>query len=187
MPVRKLGVEDVAVLIASVSDNHATNVLLNYVGLEEVKAFGKSLGFRDTALLDYVGGIRGPGHAPTLSVGSGEELSLLMLQISNGVLVSPAVSQRMRKWLMVSVDLSMVASAFGLDPLAHCYADRGFLVMNKTGTDTGIRADVGCVSGESYTLSYAVIANWPKERQDLRDSILAGMNSVGRSIRAFVS
>lgn len=109
-----------------------------------------------------------------------------MSQIDDGTLIPPTVSERIGKWLLVGVDLSMVAAAFGLDPLAHSFADRGFLVMNTTGTDTGIRADVGSVHGTTATLSYAVIANWPDDRTVLRDNVLAGMNSIGWSVRSIV-
>ena len=185
--VEELGLEDIAVLIASVSDNHATNVLLNYIGLDKVKMFGKVLGLRHTSLLDRVRDIRESSHEPALSVGSAEELSLLMSRIDEGTLVSGAVSERLRKWLMTGVDLSMVASAFRLNPTAHYYADHGFLVMNKTGTDTAIRADVGSVRGAVQRLSYAVIANWSEDRGELRDAVMDGMNSIGKVLRSVIS
>ena len=50
-------------------------------------------------------------------------------------------------WLNLDTDMSMVAGAFGLDPLAHTAPDRGWWLAHKTGTDTGIRADVGLVRG----------------------------------------
>lgn len=184
MHVESLGLEDIAVLIASVSDNHAANVLLNYIGLEEVKETGRSLGLKETALLDYVRDRRQPAHPPTLSTGSAGELSLLMSRIATGTLVSQAVSERMRRWLSLSADLSMVASAFNLDPLAHAHADGGFLVMNKTGTDSAVRADVGIVRGPARELSYAAIANWPGNRTELRGDALAGMHSIGRLLRS---
>lgn len=185
--VEALGLEDIALLIASVSDNHATNVLLNYVGLDEVKMLGEALGLRHTSLLDRVRSVREPPDAPALSVGSAEELSLLMHRIDEGTLVSAKVSERLRKWLKTSMDLSMVASAFHLDPLAHFNVDGGFLVMNKTGTDRAVRADAGNIHGAALRLSYAAIANWPEERIELRDAAMNGMNSIGRILRTVIS
>ena len=48
-------------------------------------------------------------------------------------------------WLGLGCDLSMVASAFNLDPLARTTMTRGFTLVNKTGTAAGVRADVGFV------------------------------------------
>ena len=57
------------------------------------------------------------------------------------------VSRRLRRWLSANTDLSMVASAFCLDPLAHFEPDRGIMLVNKTGTNAGVRADAGRVDG----------------------------------------
>ncbi|MPY79376.1 MAG: hypothetical protein GEV04_12985 [Actinophytocola sp.] len=57
-------------------------------------------------------------------------------------------------WLATGFDLSMVASAFGLDPLAHTDRDRG------------------------------VRANWrPSEHDQERDAVLAAMRGVGNLVR----
>ncbi len=188
LAVEELALEDIATLIASVSDNHATNVLLNYIGLDRVKEFGRSLNLENTALLDYVRGNRNASHPPALSVGSASELSLLLMRIDNGSLVSEPVSAMLYKWLATGVDLSMVASAFGLDPLAHSFADRGFLVINKTGTDETVRADTGSVKASNTTLSYAVIANWPSDAEpQIRDTVLDNMNSIGWALRSLAA
>jgi beta-lactamase class A len=79
----------------------------------------------------------------------------------------------------------MVASAFGLDPLAHAGgADRGITLWNKTGTDSGVRADVGAVRHGTGTVAYAVICNWRAEdRADPRDQVLAAMRAIGDLLR----
>src|SRR6202012_4151997 len=135
--VEKLAVRDLCVLIASVSDNLATNVLLKHVGLQRVHDLAESLGLERTALLDYVPAHRGADDPETLSTRSPSELSLVMAQLSRNELVSPAVSEQVNPWLATNVDLSMVASVFGLDPLAHPPSDRNFIVRNKTGADPG--------------------------------------------------
>jgi beta-lactamase class A len=183
MHVNDLAVDDLCVLIASVSDNTATNVLLDRVGLPRVGTLAESLGLVHTALLDYVRDPRGPEHPPTLSTGSASELSHLMGQLSRRELVSPTVSERVIAWLATGVDLSMVASGFGLDPLAHAPADRNMVIRNKTGADPGVRADVGTVRRNATCLSYAVIANWEPAADDLRDEVLSGMNAVGTILR----
>ena len=96
-------------------------------------------------------------------------------------LLGPAVAGRVRGWLANGVDLSMVASAFNLDPLSHQVPDRGFTVINKTGTNADVRADVGWVRGPAGSAVYAVIANW--RDSDPRDAVIAGMRSFGAALR----
>ncbi|GAA2633382.1 serine hydrolase [Dactylosporangium fulvum] len=170
LAVDTLGVEDLAVLVGAVSDNLATNVLLDRVGLDAVQTLGTRLGLRDTALHDRVRDVRTPADAPRLSSGSALELSRLMLGIHRGEYAGAA---RVLGWLRNNTDLSMVAAAFDLDPLAHDG------LWNKTGTDTGVRADTGVVDG----VAYAVVANYAGDRTG---EVLRTMRALGRIIRDLV-
>jgi beta-lactamase class A len=182
--VDALPIHDLCVLIAGVSDNAATNVVLQRVGLQRLRELSASLGLVNTAVLDYVRDHRGPADSPTFSTGSASELSQLMSQMSRKELVSQDVSGQVTAWLATGVDLSMVASAFGLDPLSHATSGRTFFMRNKTGTDTRIRADVGTVGRNSARLSYAVIANWDTSEPGIVDAALSGMNAIGELLRA---
>ena len=73
--------------------------------------------------------------------------------------------------MATGTDLSMVASAFREDPLAHAQG-----VRNKTGTDDGVRADVG-YRGD---LSYAVLANWDPAAGDATAEVMDGMRAIGQ-------
>lgn len=180
-----LPVVDAAALVGAVSDNLATNVLLDLVGLTAVQEWPKRLGLTDTALHDQVRDIRRPSDPPTLSTGTAAELTQLMRVLHTGDLRAAA---RVLEWLELGTDLSMVGSAFGLDPLAHQRPDRGVRLINKTGTDDGIRADVGLVHGPRRTVAYAVLVNWTPDgpNDPHRDAVLAGMREVGAHLRADV-
>ncbi len=184
LDVESLSIHDLCVLIAGVSDNLASNVLLKRVGFRKLRDLAGSLGLVHTALLDYVRDHRGPDDPATLSTGSAAELSRLMGQLARKELISPTVSEQVNAWLATSVDLSMVAAAFGLDPLAHAASDRNFVVRNKTGADAGVRADVGTVGRNSVWFDYAVIANWDASDPDLRDPAMSGMHAIGMTLRA---
>jgi beta-lactamase class A len=125
--------------------------------------------------------VRTPDLPPRLSSGSAAELSGLMVALARGVCVSPAVSRRVGDWMLTSTDLSMVAAAAGLDPLAHTRPDRGVLLRSKTGIDDGVRADVGVLDGPAGRRCYAVAANWPPEH-GMRGAVLAAMRVVGRGL-----
>ena len=183
LQVDELSIHDLCVLVAAVSDNLATNVLLKQVGFQRLRELSKALGLTRTALLDYVRDHRGKDDLWTLSVGSAAELSSFMSRVARKELISQTVSEQLAAWLAMGVDLSMVASAFGFDPLAHAESDRGFSIRNKTGTDTGIRADVGAVGWKNTWFSYAVIANWEVADPGLRDTVLSRMNAIGKTLR----
>lgn len=175
LAVDALPISDLAVLIAAVSDNYATNVLLNRIGQASVAVLAAGLGLHDTALHDRVRTKRGPQDPPTLSTGNAGELAGLMARIARRELLSAAVSDRMDAWLATSVDLSMVASGFDEDPLAHTASLR-----NKTGTDDGIRADVGYVGLQAY----AVLAEFdPAET----GRVMRAMRTIGAALAHQIS
>lgn len=184
--VEELAVHDLCVLVASVSDNLATNVLLERVGLAKVHNVADSLGLVHTTLLDYVRDRRGPDDPATLSTGSASELSRVMSQLARKELISSAVSEQVNAWLETCVDLSMVASAFGLDPLAHAAPARELVLRNKTGADAGVRADVGTIGRNAVRFAYAVIANWDVSDRGLRDVALWGMRAIGTALRTII-
>ncbi|HEY9323538.1 serine hydrolase [Agromyces sp. NPDC056379] len=181
-----LPLADLAALIGATSDNLATNVLIRHVGLEAVRARTEALGLTRTALLDLVRDHRGPDDAPQLSIGSAKELTWLFASLARGEIVSPEVSQRVVGWLSLNADLSMVASAFGLDPLAHRTPDHNVLLMNKTGTDGGVRSEVGVLRGPRASVSYAVSMYYADTMISSRLAVLDGMRQVGLDLLEYV-
>lgn len=179
-------VADLCVLVGAVSDNLATNVLVRRIGIDAIARMSRGLDCQDSALLDRIRANRDPQDPPTLSVGTAAELSLVMARLHRGQVVNVSVSARVLRWLAAGSDLSMVAAAFDLDPLAHAEPDRGITVVNKTGTISTARIDIGTVSGPAGTVAYAVGANWAAGT-DLRDDVLGCMRSIGSAIRAHVS
>jgi beta-lactamase class A len=181
-----LPVADLAALVGSASDNVATNVLLRQVGLESVRARAESLGLARTALLDSVRGDRGPDDAPHLSVGSTAELAGLFRDLEHGSVVSAATSQRVLGWLELNADLSMVASAFGRDPLAHRGAEHNTSMVNKTGTDRGVRAEAGILRGPRGGVAYAISVRFDEHDLATRLRVLDALRVFGLDLMEFV-
>lgn len=174
-----LPVTDLATLVGASSDNLATNVLLRQVGLQAVRDRTESLGLMRTALLDLVRDSRGPDDAPQLSVGSTAELAWLFGALARGEVVDALTSSRVLGWLSLNTDLSMVASAFGLDPLSHRGADHGILLVNKTGTAAGVRSEAGVVRGSRSAVAYAVSVQFQDDEIASRLRVLDAMRTVG--------
>ena len=175
----ELPVDDVACLVGAVSDNWATNALLDLVGIDPVRERAKALAPGGSVLHDLVRDHREAHHPRTLSEGCASDWVTLMAGLESGTVVSPAVSARVLGWLATGVDLSMVASALLLDPLAHVVADRGVRLWNKTGTDSSARADVGVVRGPAGAVAYAALCTWPRGDDRPRPAVMAAMREIG--------
>lgn len=184
-----LSVLDLCRLIGAVSDNLATNVLIGRVGLDRVDASAAELGIRRCRLHDIVRDVRAAEHPPYLSTGAADELAVLARGLCLGEVGSPWVSAAVTDTLRLNTDLSMVAAAAALDPLAHGGVDLGWRLFNKTGTQMGTRADVGVIeriegsNGGAETISYAVIGRFEDGARHRR-AVLGAMGAVGEGLLA---
>ncbi|MET7808685.1 serine hydrolase [Micromonospora chersina] len=149
-------VTDLATAVATVSDNAATNALLRLVTLDAVRDLARGAGLRDTTVHDRIRVERGPGVPETFATGTARELCAFLAQVAQGTWQNPQACKLLRGWLAGNTDRTMVADSIGHDP----WSGEGVRVENKTGTDTGVRADTGIVSGR-HTVVYAVIAAFP--------------------------
>ncbi|MFG6444782.1 serine hydrolase [Microbacterium sp. P06] len=148
---------DAAVLTGATGDALAANALLQRVGLPAVRTRIESLGLTRSALLDQFRDARGPDDAPQVALASAQELAQLFSALVNSRAVSPGVSAQVSEWLSLNQDLSLVASATGLDPFAHEHDEHELLFVNKTGRDAGVRAEAGVLAGPRAGVAYALI------------------------------
>ncbi|WP_233255604.1 serine hydrolase [Naasia lichenicola] len=184
--VPALPLADLAAIVGSTSDNVATNILLRRVGLDAVRQRAESLGITKSALLDVVRERRGPDDAPQLSVGSTAELAWLFARIARGEAVDASTSYKVADWLALGADLTLVASAFGLDPLAHTRSDHSLTLFNQTGTDTGIRCEVGVLRGPRAGVAYAVTVVFADKDISTRLEALGAMRTIGTDLLEYV-
>lgn len=148
---------DLAVLAAAAGDALATNTLLQRVGLDAVRARTEQLGLARAALLDGFRDQRGPDDAPHVALGTAREIAGIFGSLVNAEAVSPGVSAQVAEWLSLNHDLSLVASATGLDPFSHEDDEHGLLFISKTGRDAGVRVEAGVLAGPRAGISYALI------------------------------
>jgi len=183
MAATELPLGDLAVLVASVSDNLATNVLLRRIGFGPIERTRLAHGLEQTLILDRVRDSRFPLDPPAFAIGNARELAALAEEIRTAV--APA-TRRVAGWMRTNADLSMVAAPFELDPLAHARSGSGPVLASKTGSDATVRADVGFVVDRGGSVAWAAIANWD-ERNDRTEAALAGMRRLGAAIREAVT
>lgn len=189
MSVDRLPVTDVAVLVGAFSDNWATNALIGACGLDRIQARALGLAPGGSMLHDYVRNERSGEMPETLSDGCAQDWAMIMQRLHYADGIDGAVCRRVLAWLAQDADLSMVAGAFDLDPLAHDTEDLGLRLWHKTGTDLGVRADVGVLRSASTVASYAVLCNWPATdvSPQTRRAVHSTMGQIGDEIRSAVT
>lgn len=189
LQARRLSPADAAVLVAAVSDNAATNALIDRIGLARIETLAREAGLRDVALLDRVRRTRGPAMPWTLSTGSARELSELAMRLDRGTFAGTEPDAQVVDWLTNNTDL-LVAGGIGLDPLAHRVADlpAGCRLWNKTGSDNGVRADVGVLRAPdtgaggapaATGVAFAVVAAWQDGGYAITAAVEQAMRRVG--------
>jgi beta-lactamase class A len=167
---RRWTLADLARLTAAVSDNTATNALLRRIGLDQVAEEAKRLGLKHTRILDRIREPRLPEHPPTFALGTARELAELAAQ-----------DNQMLEWMASCTDRGMVAAAIPHDLEDSCVRELpvcGLWVANKTGTDVGVRCDVGVVRG-ARQVSYAVLTHCEAGREF---EMVQAMRSIGARI-----
>lgn len=174
LSVRRWTLDDLARLTAAVSDNTATNALLRRVGLERVAADAAALGLEQTRILDRIREPRLAEHPPTFAVGTARELAGFV----GVVAADPGWGRVVLEWMAGCLDRSMVAAAIAHDPEDSVVREvpvAGLWVANKTGTDVGMRCDVGVVRG-ARQVCYAVVTQCSAGREF---EMVRGMREIG--------
>ncbi|MGG5257056.1 serine hydrolase [Phycicoccus avicenniae] len=182
-----LPVLDLAVLVGSVSDNLATNVLLDAVGLEAVRARAATLAPGGSTLHDRVRDERGAGDPALLGEACARDLVDLFAGLGAGRVVGPQVSALVLHWVAANTDHSQVSRGLLLDPLAHDVPDHGVSVWSKTGTDAGVRAEAGLARGPRGSVAFAALCAWEPGVDDAaRGEVLGAMAGLGTLLRGAV-
>lgn len=184
MQVESLPAGDVAVLIGTVSDNWATNVLLERIGLDAVERRAEYLRLEHTRLHDFVRDDRDGTVPDRVATGTTGELAMLLRTLWDD---HDGTGRLVLGWIAGGYDLSMVPAVFKQDPLGHRRPAGGVRIWSKTGTDVGVRCDTGIVTGPSGAVAYAVTVNWePADSSGLQESD-AWMRTQGAIVRNAVN
>lgn len=139
----ELNLMDLVELMIVLSDNTATNVLIDVLGLENINAGMRSLGMCKSALRRKL--FDAAGHAAGIeNTVTAREIGMLLEGMYRGELVSQEASVRM---------LEILRNQKLNGKLPFYLKPRGIAVAHKTGEDDGITHDVGIVfSREPFVL-----------------------------------
>jgi beta-lactamase class A len=94
-PGVEMAVRDAAVLMIVISDNVATNMVIDLVGPERVNETMRRLGLNKTTLFQRLGDSKAGLDARKMSVSTGREMARLLELIARGEAVSPEASEDM--------------------------------------------------------------------------------------------
>jgi len=135
------------------SNNSATNVLIDTLGMDEVNAFSRRIGLKDTLLrrhmLDYEAARQGNENLT-----SAADMLRLYTMIHKGEVLTPFMCETALPILLRQHDKELLMFANPEQKAAH-----------KTGGLADIAHDAGILYGENRTLIFAVLVTAPDERQ----------------------
>lgn len=138
-----LSVKNVATLMIIVSDNIATNMLIDYLGIDSINACIQKLGCKDTKLhnvLDFA-------KYHQLGTTTPGDYASMFVRIANRTLVSPEASQQMWEILSQQHYNSMIVKSlpqFYVDP--DNYDEQLFWFASKSGSMNACRNDGGIIT-----------------------------------------
>ncbi len=138
-----LSVKNVATLMIIVSDNIATNMLIDYLGIDNINACIQKLGCKDTVLhnvLDFA-------KYHQLGTTTPRDYASMFVRIQNRTLVSPEASEQMWQILSQQHYNSMIVKSlpqFYVD--SDNYDEQLFWFASKSGSMNTCRNDGGIIT-----------------------------------------
>lgn len=153
-PGLQLSVRDTLTLMVTVSDNVATNMAIDRVGMDAIAACARSFGLKNTRLFGPLHFDREPAEG--VGVSTPRELALLMERIATGRAVGPAEDAAMLHILDRNQYTTGLTRTLPYDLLEEPSPNvpPRIQVASKSGTWDGVRNIVGYVRGEDT--SYVV-------------------------------
>lgn len=150
---------DLAGFVVAVSDNAATNVLIDRVGMENVNHMLDSLGLHQTRLrrkmMDIDAAKKGNENVSTP-----HEMAALLETLYRGKLLNPAMSEDFFNLMCTTKD----------SPLPKLLPD-GTRIANKPGELDGVRTDSGIVFLKNHPYVISVMTTYDRDEHAAFDTI----------------
>jgi beta-lactamase class A len=160
-PGLRLTLKDAATLMITISDNTATNLLIDRLGLAAINRGIRAAGFRDTRLggkLFRAGGLQRSASTP-------HDMGVLMSRIARGEALSRSASAGMRDILFREQSDTIVGRFLPYDPFATSQGRSPWRIASKSGSLRGVRHDVAYVVGPRLRYVVALMSKGCKDRR----------------------
>ena len=157
--VTKLTLRDVATMMVAVSDNSATNVLIDRVGMDNVNALMTSLGLKHTLLRRKMMDLKAAGEGRE-NVSTPKEMATLLEQIYHGKVLNKEMTDDFFKVLSTHKD-SWIPR----------YLPEGLRMANKPGALEGVRNDSGVIFVENRPYIICVMTTYLRRESDGEEAI----------------
>jgi beta-lactamase class A len=152
-----LTLADLDVLMLAVSDNAATNALIDIVGLERVNALGARLGLEQTAvrrsMMDVAAAERGEDNVTTAG-----DMAALMTALGRAEGIPPRACRRV---------LHGLGQSHHTDVIARHLSRPGRVVASKQGLLESVLHDVALVEDDGGRVAMAVLSSPPAAAEGL--------------------
>lgn len=174
--VTRITLRDLATIMVAVSDNSATNVLIDRVGMDNVNAFLNSLGLRDTQLRRKMMDLKAASEGRE-NVSTPAEMMTLLEALYTGKVLNKELTEDFFKVLSTHKD-SWIPRNLPED----------IKVANKPGALEGVRNDSGVIFVDKRPYVLCVMTSYLRRERDGEEAIsnisLAAWRMFDRLARA---
>ena len=157
--ITKITLRDLATMMVAVSDNSATNVLIDRVGMENVNAFLGSLGLHNTRLRRKMMDIKAAGEGRE-NVSTPNEMSKLLQALYQGKILNKELTDDFFKVLATHKDSWIPRDL-----------PEGLKIADKPGALEGVRNDSGVIFVDKRPYVLCVMTTYLRHERDGEEAI----------------
>lgn len=173
---------DVATLMIVLSDNIATNMIVDRLGLETINNTIRSLGFRNTRLINRIDFDAIGNDIAKLAVSTASDSVACMRKLAEGKLISAASSRAMLDILSRQHYVDLLPRYLPYNPYAQDLADASAIsVAGKTGFFMGFRGDIVLVENAADQIAMAAFAQGADLSFAPENTIAQALGQIGRA------
>ncbi len=168
---------DLGTLMMMVSDNFATNLLVDRLGIDAVNACIESIGLRDTRLAGRIDFARLAQDKSALGYSTPGDFVEYFARLRRGELLDPSHTERVLDVLRIQKYIEPLRRYLPADPYAREFGEpEPVWVASKTGSLSGVRVEAGLVHTRHAEWAIAVMT------RDVADSRVTSDNDGVRFI-----
>lgn len=179
----RLSVRDLATLMIVVSDNTATNLLIDLVGIDAVNRTLAEFGFARTRLQRRLSFAPTDAQPRPLGVTTPAELASIMAALATGTILSAVSREAILEIMRRQHDRDLIPRYLPFFPYAEELGEpeNALRIANKTGGILGLRADMALVEWPGTRYAIGIITEGDPDTRFWAEN--AGDRLIGRVAR----